>query len=525
MKKENYEFVRYIASNSGTRWADFDEIKNSPTVSHLNIETDDCQAQMGGIPIISDGRTVYVDYTDTHSIIFGSTGSKKTRLFGMPLLNILAMSGESFIATDPKGELYKRTSGFVAAKGYKTVVLDFRDLKKSDLWNPLALPYELHHTGHTEEAVSLINDLITALAEPQRISTKDTYFIDLACAQALANMLFFIDTATPQEANIYNFANFFATTCSPDITEKLSKLVADGSIASINYKGVLTNKDVSKTFANVSSCVSVMMNPFIIRKTLCQALSQSSFDIRSIGETKTAIYIIVPDEKTTLHFLVTMFIKQTYEALINVAQQKADGKLPVRVNFVLDEFANIPAIPDMPAMISAARSRNMRFFLMVQGMRQLERKYDQDAHTIKGNCDNWVFLTSREIDLLKEISDLCGEIQYKDSDNSIKSRPIISTSELQRFKKECGETLILHGRNYPLVTELPDIDEYNFKKYDPVEIDKHKLPEIVMYDADKVIKSIEDHNRPLPFSVKVYGKEMYYEKQPEEPKKKDFLDW
>ena len=178
MKEENYEFARYITNNNGARWADSDEIKNAATVSCVNIEKEDCSG--GGIPIISDGHTAYVDNSDTHTIIFGSTGSKKTRLFGMPLINILAMAGESFIATDLKGELYNKTSGMVTAKGYKTIVLNFRDLNQSDLWNPLTLPYELYHRGKTDEAVSLINDFINALAEPQKNNTKDSYFIDLA---------------------------------------------------------------------------------------------------------------------------------------------------------------------------------------------------------------------------------------------------------------------------------------------------------------------------------------------------------
>ena len=526
MKQQNHKFGRYVSANKdSSRWADSEEIKNASTVAHINIETDDCSG--GGIPIISDGSTAYVDNSDTHTLIFGSTGSKKTRLFGMPLINILAMTGESFITTDPKGELYDKTSGLVAAKGYKTIVLNFRDLNQSDFWNPLALPYQLYHSGKTEEAISLINDLVTSLAEQQKETTKDSYFIDLAASQALANMLFFIDTALPEEANIYNFINFFFSTCTPDYTQNLADNVADGSIASINYKSVLTNKAVEKTFANVSSCVATMLNPFIVRKTLCQVLSQSSFDIRKLGESKTAIYIIVPDEKTTLHFLVTMFIKQVYETLISEAHQQKNGKLPVRLNFVLDEFCNIPEIRDMPSMISAARSRNMRFFLIVQSLWQLKQKYREDAETIKGNCDNLVFLTSREYDLLKEISNLCGFSSFQDADGGIKSQPLISVSELQRFKKERGETLILHGRHYPFVTELPDIDEYKFKFYAPKKTKEHQLPQIMRYDVNKVLDEIKSKKRPIPFSVEVCGKETYYEKAKEQPKKdiKDIWEW
>ncbi|MCL2665785.1 MAG: type IV secretory system conjugative DNA transfer family protein [Defluviitaleaceae bacterium] len=524
MRQENYKFGKYISNENDSRWADSEEIKKYRSVVKINLEADEYPG--AGIPIISDGTTAYVDDSDTHTLIFGSTGSKKTRLFGMPLINILAMAGESFITTDPKGELFNKTSGLVEARGYKMIVLNFRDLKQSDCWNPLTLPYELYHSGKTDEAISLLNDLLTALAEPQRKGAKDPYWITMAYAHALASILFFIDTASAKEANFFNFANFFSSYSSPEETERIFKHIADSSIAAINYKSILTNKEAKSTFGNVSSGVSTMFSSFITQKTLGKVLSMSSFDIRNFGKTKTAVYLIVPDEKSTLHFLVTIFIKQIYEALIDIAHQLENKKLPVRVNFVLDEFANIPTIPDMTSMISAARSRNMRFFLFAQSLFQLKQKYKDDIYTIKGNCDNWVFLTSREYDLLAEISNLCGNRLYKDISGNIQSMPLISISDLQRFKKEYGETLILHGRNYPFVTELPDIDEYKFKEFPRVKTDERVLPQIVRYDAEKVIELIEAKKRPLPFSKEVHGKNLYYESSNEKKQSSsDIFDW
>jgi len=199
-------------------------------------------------------------------------------------------------------------------------------------------------------------------------------------------------------------------------------------------------------------------------------------------------------------------------------------KLPVRVNFVLDEFCNISTVPDMASMISAARSRNMRFFLMAQSLWQLKQKYKEDAETIKGNCDNWIFLTSREYNLLREISSLCGETYFRDSDGSIKSRPLISVSELQRLKKEYGETLILHGRNYPFVTELPDINEYKFNIYPQITQEERQLPKMVLYDINKIISDIINQKRHIPFSTEVSGKKIYYsEVEGKAEKKRSFL--
>jgi type IV secretion system protein VirD4 len=520
MNEESHNYERYVSTGNKSRWADSEELKNAKTVKRINVDDDECDGC--GLPIISDGRTTYVDDSDTNSLFLGSTGSKKTRLFAMPLINIFALNGESFIATDPKGELYQKTSGIVAAKEYNVIVLDFRDPTKSSCWNPLMLPYNLYHSEKKDEAISMLNDFINFLAGAQKRGSKDPYFIELGCSMALANLLFFIETATEKEANIYNFANFYSTKSSPDATEELSQCVAEGSIASVNYKGVLSNKDAKSTFGNVAACVSTMVNPFVIRKTLCQILSTSSFDIRNFGKEKTAVYIILPDEKTTLHFLVTAFIKQAYEALIYEAQQQESKKLPVRLNFLLDEFGNIPTIPDMPAMITAARSRNMRFFLMAQGMHQLLNKYGEDANTIKGNCDNWVFLTSREHGLLSEISNLCGEILYSDFSGKMELHPLISISELQRLKKEKGEALILHGRHYPFVTQLPDVDEYAFKIYPPVVVKKMQLPKITIYNADKVISEIKENKRPVPFSKEAFGHLTFYGKGKE---RNNIFDW
>ena len=511
MRQENFISETFISTENDSHWEDPVVIKNAHTISQVNVKEEDCSA--GGITILSNGRTAWVDHSDTHSIIFGSTGSMKTRRLVMPLLYFSAMAGESFIVTDPKGELYEKTSGFVAAKGYKKIiVLNFRDLLQSDCWNLLMNAHSMRHSGNIDRAISQLNDILSAIAEPHRKGAKDPYFSELSYQLAFALLLFFIETTSTEEANIYNFANLCATGSSPDSIERISNRIAKGSIAYTNFHGVLANKNAGNTFGNIVAGVSAFINTFIIQKSLCQVLSCSSFDIREIGNEKTAIYIVVPDEKTTLHFLVTAFVKQTYEALIHEAQQMPNKKLPVRVNFVLDEFANIPAIPDMPAMISAARARNMRFFLIAQGMRQLRGKYGEDAHTIKGNCDNWVFFTSREYDLLQEISTLCGNAISTYSDDKIRSKPLISISQLQRLKKECGEALILHGRHYPLVSKLPDIDEYQFAFYPPIKAKERQLPQIVQYDVEKVLEEIENKKRPIPFSVEVFGEERYYEK-------------
>lgn len=173
-------------------------------------------------------------------------------------------------------------------------------------------------------------------------------------------------------------------------------------------------------------------------------LAYSDFKMENIGSEKTIVYIIMQDEKSTYHPLVSAFIKQCYEVLIGTAQEYK-GRLPIRTNFVLDEFANLPPISDMSNMITAARSRNIRLNLIIQGAEQLSAQYGKEtAEVIKGNCTNWFFLISKELQLLKDISELCGNTEVRTGFNEYREKPLISVSQLQRF--EIGEILIRRDR-------------------------------------------------------------------------------
>ena len=504
MNNGNYRFERHISDGSSngnvnkSRWASPEEYKNSPSIAKVNIEKEE---YLGcGMITMSDGNEVYVDNGESHTIIFGGTGCGKSRRVAMPIINTIIMSGESAIVTDPKGELYKNTASQAAAQGYNIITLNLRDLNQSDYWNPLAYAYDLYHAGKTEQAISLLNDFIITCAEPQIKDTRDRYFIDLACSQELANILFMIETATKEEFNIYNFANLCTETVNSDKVENMLNLITDGSIAATNYKSILTNKDAKTTYGNVTSFTSAMMRPFILKKSLCQILSQSSFDLKNIGVEKTIIYLIVPDEKSTYDFIISIFIKEAYEILISEAHCRDDNKLPIRVNFIIDEFGNVPKIPDMASMITAARSRHIRFFLMAQGMDQIKSLYQEDAETIKGNCENLVFFTSRERQLLEEISYLSG--------NNADGDPLISPSDLQHLKY--GEMLLIHKRLYPYISEIPDISNYAFKLYSPVEKKKQPLPDITQYNLEHVLKKIKDGKIPIPFSREVYRTERFF---------------
>lgn len=187
-------------------------------------------------------------------------------------------------------------------------------------------------------------------------------------------------------------------------------------------------------------------------------MSINNISYESLPERKTAIFLLLPDEKTIYHRLVSLFIKQSYEYIIYMSQKMSRQK--IRINYVLDEFSSLPTIKDFPAMISAARSRNIRFNLFVQSKNQLILRYAEEAETIQSNCTNWIFLSSREVKFLQEISCLCG-VRYTD----FGSRPIMEISELQQLDKTRGQALMLIGRFKPFLGCLLDIDYYDGKQF------------------------------------------------------------
>ena len=212
---------------------------------------------------------------------------------------------------------------------------------------------------------------------------------------------------------------------------------------------------------------------------------------------KRYIEHIIADEKPTYHAIASMFIKQVYEILVGDAQGKPEERLPKPVYFIIDEFGNIPRIENMSNIITAARSRNIFCTLVVQSYHQLRRIYGHDAETIKANCQNWFYLFSRELSILNEISELCGDIRTAEGG----VRRLISVSELQRFKM--GEMLVMHDRLYPYVTYMPDISEYRLKSYPemPKKAIEARYNEIVK--IENLIQRIQVGDLPVAFKSEV----------------------
>lgn len=425
--------------------------------------------QYGGVPIGQYNEDILVDSSDSHTLIIGSTGSKKSRLVVMPSIYILGDAGESMIVSDPKAEIYERTAGYLEERGYRIQIINLRSPSLGNSWNPLNIPYSFYKNGNIDKACEFVNDIAVNLMLSEK-SAKDPYW-DYSAGDLFFGLTlllfgycktFGLDDKYVNISNLLRLRQFLFRAQNYNKSFYRDFIEEDEIIAS-SLMGTIEAPD--KTRSCILSTFDEKMRSFMIQPNLLEMLSNSSIYMDCISESKTIIYLIMPDEKTSYHKLVTLFIKQSYEYLIYKAQSNIGGKMKVRVNYILDEFSSLPTIKDFPTMITAARSRNIRFNLIVQSKHQLLERYKEETETIQSNCNNWIFFTSREVKLLEELSVLCGK-------RSNGEKYVIPPDSLQHLSKERGEALILSGRLYPYITMLADIDKYDSGKYHYLKIKK-----------------------------------------------------
>lgn len=466
-----------------SRWATFDEIKKR--FSFVNIVENEIEG--AGIPIISDGQSSYVDSTESHSLLIGSTGSGKTRRIILPLISFLLYNNESIIVTDPKGELFDQTSGAFKENGYKVITLNFRDPQKSDCWNPLAVPYQYFQIGQFDKAVEMINDIALNIMYDED-KNKDPFWEQSAVDYFIGLALGLCEDASPEQIMLNNISYMNTSGQERFAT---SNFIKEYFLLKNKYSNAYTCASgtieaPSDTRASIISVFQQKLRVFTSQENLSQMLAHSNFKMEDIGTTKTVVYIIIQDEKSTYHSLATAFIKQCYEVLIDCAT-KNGGKLPVRTNFILDEFGNLPPIIDMTSIVSAARSRNIRLTMAIQSNKQLDSVYgESDAEVIKNNCNNLIFLYGRDLQTLKEISELCGNKEEQLDFNVFETKPLITTSQLQHL---ClGEAILITKENYPYKTKLPDFNDYKFPKYPPCEYGERPNVNLVRFDIQSFVK-------------------------------------
>ena len=468
-----------------SRWAKEKEIKEELNCVPITARS----AKEAGVPLILNEKEMWVDNGEYHSLVIGATGSGKTQTVILPMVYSLAKAKESMIITDPKGEIYEETSNMLRARGYQILLLNFRDPQNGNAWNPMSLPYQMYKLGNQDKAIELLDDLALNILYDDSNKNADPFWEKTSADYFSGVALGLFEDAKEEEININSIS--LATTVGEEKfggSTYIKEYFAGkdpNSAAAINASSTIMAPNETK--GSILSVFKQKVKLFASRENLSEMLSHSDIDLESIGEKPTAVFIVIQDEKKTYHSLVTILLKQIYETLIATAQ-KHGGKLPIRTNFLLDEFANMPPLKDVTTMITAARSRKIRFTMIIQNFAQLDDVYGkEEAETIRGNCGNIIYLITTELKALEEISKMCGEVKSKKDDKTA-STPLVTVSDLQRMKK--FEVIILRMRKQPFKTKFTPYFKLDWgKKYPRAKYPEREKEELHTFDIKEFVKA------------------------------------
>ena len=422
----------------------------------------------GGIPLLAENDTVYLNSSDENTIIFGETGSKKTRSVILPLIATTAGAHESAFITDVKGELSAnpKIQGYMKEHGVKGIYLDFRTFG-GDGYNIFEQPFRLSRNGQKDKAGAMVMRLVDTFGKRFVERTNDLFW-ETSAAQLLLPLILLLFELCGRKESRFDMVNMLTVNSYMNMkaAQKLLDIIESGELGDpdsdnrlIMLRTVLNNPD--RTLSCILSTAQSMIHEFTIQRDLLCMLSESTFDLSEMYDRPTFVFLIVPDETSAYDTISGMLIDMFYSGLIDAYSEKFQGKKEpaCRINYICDEFCNLH-INDMRAKISASRSRNMRWFLVCQSKQQMDAAYKEDAGTIIGNCKNVLFLKSSDPEMLGYMSELCG--------NTHICRPgiteaLVTREMLKGLRKETEYKEALFIRDdIRYFAKLTDIDHYEF---------------------------------------------------------------
>ena len=420
---------------------------------------------------------IYFVGEDCHLLCVGATRSGKSRCLVLQSICLLGLAGESIFCSDPKVELYQYTAEFLKKLGYQVLVLDFKNPEKSMRYNLLQPVIDAVNAGDTDRAEMLAWDLTNNLVgkpEGEKIWTNGE------CSIIAAAILCVVcdNKNRPEFQNMTNVYWFISEMCRT-IGNKIPLLEYVKKLApSHPARALLSISDVAPSRTRGSFYTSALTTlRLFTSKSIYAITHQSDFTLSEMGSKKQALFVILPDERTTFYPVASLIVSQQYEMLAETADRRG-GRLERRVNFLLDEYGNFTPISDMTNKLTVAAGRGMRYALFVQGFDQLEEKYSKViANTIKGNCQTWAYLQSDDPETLREISEKLGSYttsSYQLSAShgkyttpstshsvSLTERKLLTTDEVRRVKRPYQ---IITSRNHPALMYAPDLSQWHFNK-------------------------------------------------------------
>lgn len=339
-------------------------------------------------------------------LICGGSGAGKTRFYAKP--NIMQCNC-SFVILDPKGEILRDTGGLLEHKGYEIKILDLINMDKSHCYNPFV------YLKDDNDVQRLVTNLFKSTT-PKGSQSNDPFW-DTAASMLLLSLIFYLWYEAPEEEQ--NFTMVMEMLRAGDVKEeddmylspldllfeKLENTNPD-HIALKYYKDYHSGS--AKTLKSIQITLASRLEKFNLR-SLSMLTMTDELELSSLGEKKTALFALIPDNDTSFNFIVSILYTQLFQQLFYVADHKYKGSLPVPVHFVMDEFANVSLPDDFDKILSVMRSRQVSVSIILQNLAQLKSLFEKQWESIVGNCDEFLYLGGNEQSTHKYVSELLGK--------------------------------------------------------------------------------------------------------------------
>ena len=452
-------------------------------------------------------------------LVIGGSGSGKTRFFVKP--SIMQMHS-SYVITDPKGQLLTETGkmllhgapkldengkpvrdgrGKIIYEPYRIKVLNTINFSKSMKYNPLA------YVRSEKDILKLVNVIIANTKGDGEKSSEDFWVkAERLLYCALIGYIWY--EAEPEERNFITLLDLL-NACEAREDDETYKSPVDILFDDLAKKQpdhfavkqyIKFKMAAGKTLKSILVSCGARLSPFDI-KELRDIMTEDELELDTMGDRKTALFLIMSDTDTTFNFVIAMLQSQLFNLLCDKADDLYNGRLPVHVRCLLDEFANIGQIPNFDKLIATIRSREISASIILQSQSQLKTIYKDAADTIVGNCDGTLFLGGKEKGTLKEISELLGK-ETIDSLSQSENRGAQTSHGLsyQKLGKELmtqDEIAVMDGGK--CILQLRGVRPFFSDKYDLTKHPRYKY----LSDADKRnVFDVERYMKRKPAIVK-----------------------
>ena len=492
-KAKNAKKFRQGVEYGSARWGNAKDIEPyvDPAFENNVILTETERLMMSGRPKLPKYAR------NKNILVIGGSGSGKTRFFVKP--NLMQMHS-SYVVTDPKGTVLVECGKMLLKNGYKVKVLNTINFKKSMHYNPFA------YIRSEKDILKLVNTIILNTKGEGQQSGEDFWvkaeklyytaligYIWYECVEEEQNFTTLLDMINASEAreDDEEFKN------PVDLMfDELEEREPDHFAVKQYKKYKLA---AGKTAKSILISCGARFAPFDI-KELRDLTSYDELELDMLGDEKTALFVIISDTDDTFNFIVSIMYTQLFNLLCDRADDVYNGRLPIHVRCLLDEFANIGQIPKFEKLIATIRSREISASIILQSKSQLKAIYKDNADTIEGNCDTTLFLGGKEKTTLKELAEVLGK-ETIDLYNTSDTRGTSQSYGLnyQKTGKELmsqDEIAVMDGGK--CIMQLRGVRPFFSNKFD---ITKHKQYHL-----------LSDYDEKNAFDIEKYVKNLYHAK-------------